>query len=82
MSFRAFRKALYGLPLTQEERDSLTADELFVLVVAHRLNGLSRQERRRMAPNDLRRLAAAGLLPAETARLRNGLLTAPRSFGL
>jgi hypothetical protein len=66
MSYRAFRKAMYELPLSQAERDSLTGDELFVLVVAHRMDRLSWAEQKRMSPEDVGRLAAAGLLPGTT----------------
>ena len=48
MTIQAFQKALCRLPLEQEERDSLTADELFLLVLARRLNRLTWAEQRRM----------------------------------
>ncbi len=62
MSTRAFQKALIQLPLSREERAMLTTDELFVLIAAGRLHGLTPAEQQRLAPGDLRELAAAGLI--------------------
>ena len=62
MTIQAFQKALCRLPLEQEERASLTTDELFVLVLARRLKRLSWAERRRMDSGDVSELSAAGLL--------------------
>ena len=62
MTIQAFQKALCRLPLSQEERASLTTDELFVLVLARRLKRLSWAEQRRMDSGDVSELSAAGLL--------------------
>jgi hypothetical protein len=61
MSIQAFHKALAEGPLSQEERATLTGDELFVLVAGRRLDGLTVEEQQRLAPDDLSLLAAAGL---------------------
>ena len=73
MTIQAFQKALCRLPLEQEERDSLTADELFLLVLTRRLKRLSWTEQRRMAPGDLHDLTVVGLIggisaPAQMSR--------------
>jgi hypothetical protein len=49
------------LPLSQEGRATLTGDELFVLAATHRIAGLTVEEQRRMAPDDLCLLIAEGL---------------------
>jgi hypothetical protein len=48
MTIQAFRKALCRLPLSQEERASLTTDELFVLVRS--VSTLETEARRRDNP--------------------------------
>jgi hypothetical protein len=76
MSTRAFQNALIQRPLSQQERASLTSDELFVLIAAGRLHGLTEAEQRRLAPGDLRELASAGLIdniPASVAVLSQRL---------
>ena len=50
MSIQAFHKALCQLPLSQDERDALTTDELFVLVLARRLDHLTDAEQQRLKP--------------------------------
>jgi hypothetical protein len=62
MSIQAFHKALAQVPLSQEERGTLTSDELFVLVATHRLDGLTAEEQKRMAPDDLCLLIAEGVV--------------------
>jgi len=65
MSIDAFRKALHERPLCQEERASLTPDELFVLALARRLDRLTDAESRKLKPADHRDLAAMGLIVSE-----------------
>jgi hypothetical protein len=65
MSMQAFRKALHHRPLSQEERDELTPHELFVLVLARRLDRLTDAEQQRLEPADQRDLAAIGLIVSE-----------------
>ncbi len=62
MSIQAFRKALCQLPLSQEERTALTTDELFVLVLARRLDRLTKAEQQRLKSVDLQHLVSAGLI--------------------
>ena len=62
MSIQAFCKALCQLPLSQEERDALTTDELFVLVLARRLDRLTDAEQQKLKPADRQYLASAGLI--------------------
>lgn len=62
MSVPAFHKALAQVPLSQEERATLSGDELFVLIAARRIDRLTAEEQRRMAPDDLCLLAAEGLV--------------------
>ena len=62
MSIQAFRKALYQRPLSQEERDALTTDELFVLVLARRLDRLTDAEQETLNAADRQYLASAGLI--------------------
>jgi hypothetical protein len=50
------------VPLSQAERATLTGDELFVLVATHRIAGLTVEEQRRMAPDDLCLLIAEGVV--------------------
>ena len=64
MCIEAFHKALYQLPVSQQERAVLTPDELFMLVLARKLDDLTAAEQRRLAPDDLDELAAAGLIRA------------------
>jgi hypothetical protein len=61
MCIEVFHKALYQLPVSQQERAALTPDELFVLLLARRLDCLTAQERKKLSPEDLRDLAAMGL---------------------
>ena len=67
MSIQAFRKALCQLPLSQQERDMLTTDELFVLVLARRLDRLTTAEQQKLRSADLQRLASAGLIAGRGA---------------
>ena len=62
MSIQAFRKALCVQSLSQEERASLTTDELFVLVLARRLDRLTSVEQQRLKAVDLQELVSAGLI--------------------
>jgi len=62
MSTRAFQEALIHRPLSQEERATLTTEELFVLIAAGRLHDLTPAEQQRLGPGDLRELASAGLI--------------------
>ena len=62
MSIEAFHKALYQLPVSQQERAALTPDELFVLLLARRLDDLTAAEQHRLAPDNLNELAAVGLI--------------------
>jgi hypothetical protein len=62
MSIQAFHKALAQVPLSQAERATLTGDELFVLAATHRIAGLTVEEQRRMAPDDLCLLVAEGVI--------------------
>ena len=62
MSIQAFQKALAQVPLSQAERATLTSDELFVLAATHRIDGLTVEEQRRMAPDDLCLLIAEGVV--------------------
>lgn len=65
MSLDVFRKALHERPLSQQERDELTPHELFVLVLARRLERLTDEEQQRLKPVDQRDLAAIGLIVSE-----------------
>ena len=69
MSIQTFRKALFQQPLSPEERASLTADELFVLVLARRLDRLTAAEQQRLQAADLQYLESAGLIASETVRI-------------
>ena len=62
----AFLKALGGQKLSQAERSTLTTDELFVLLLARRLDCLTNRERQALGRADLRYLAAAGLISGVT----------------
>jgi hypothetical protein len=62
MTIQAFHKALAQVPLSQAERAALTGDELFVLVATRRIETLTAEEQRRMAPDDLRLLVAEGVI--------------------
>ncbi len=65
MSIQTFRKALCEQSLSQEERASLTTDELFVLVLARRLDRLTKAEQQKLKSTDLQRLASVGLISSE-----------------
>jgi hypothetical protein len=65
MTIDAFRRALHHQPLSQHERDELTPDELFVLVLARRLDRLTDAERRKLKPADQKDWAAMGLIVSE-----------------
>jgi hypothetical protein len=71
MTIDAFRKALHHRPLAQQERASLTPHELFVLVLARRLDRLTDAEQQRLKPADIQFLTQAGLISGETRALRN-----------
>jgi len=58
----AFLKALDGQQLSQAERGTLSTDELFVLLVARRLDRLTEAEQRALTPTDLHYLAQADLI--------------------
>jgi hypothetical protein len=62
MCIEAFHKALYQTPVSQQERAALTPDELFMLLLAHKLDDLTAAEQQRLPPDDLDELAAAGLI--------------------
>ena len=82
MSIQAFRKALDELPISPEERAALTSDELFVLVLTRRLDGLTETELRKLKPADLQRLAWLGL-SGEVLRAKTNMATgaSPRALG-
>jgi hypothetical protein len=65
MCIEAFHKVLYQLPVSQPERAALTADELFVLTLARRLDCLTAQGRKKLSPEDLRDLAVMGLIAGD-----------------
>ncbi len=69
MNVQAFRKSLSQRPLSQEERSTLTTDELFVLVLARRLDRLTTAERQKLKSADLQYLTSAGLISSEAGRL-------------
>lgn len=73
MSSSALLKALDNGRLTHGERDALTGDELFVLVLARRLRDLSPSERSRLSPTDLGNLAALDYVPPNRAMAHSGL---------
>ncbi len=64
MSIRGFRSALFQLPLSQQERDTLTTDELFVLLSARRLDRLTAVEHQKLTQADRQYLMLAGLIPS------------------
>ena len=68
MTIQAFRKALYQFPLTSKERDELTTDELFVLVLARRLDRLTDAEQQSLKPADLQELVSAGLVDGDAGQ--------------
>ena len=68
MSIQTFRKALCEQLLSQEERATLTTDELFVLVLAHRLDHLTKAEQQRLTAGDLQELVSAGLVAGDAGR--------------
>ena len=68
MSIQALRKALCQLPLSQEERTALTTDELFVLVLARKLDRLTTAEQERMQAADLQYLASVGLIAGDAGQ--------------
>ena len=68
ITIQAFRKALNQLPLTSEDRDELTTDELFVLVLARRLERLTTAEQERMRAADRHYLASAGLIASDAGQ--------------
>ena len=65
MSIQTFRKALCEQSLSQKERASLTTDELFVLVLARRLDHLTSVEQQRLKSVDVQELVSAGLMVSE-----------------
>jgi hypothetical protein len=71
MSIQAFRKALYQFPLTGEERDELTTDELFVLVLVRRLERLTTAEQQKLTSADRKYLAAVGSIYIEAAQVNS-----------
>jgi hypothetical protein len=77
MSIQTFRKALCQLPLSQEERASLTKDELFVLVLARRLDRLTDAEQQRLKAADRQHLASAGLISSEVPQTEANITKAP-----
>ena len=74
MTIDAFRKALHHRPLSQQERDELTPHELFVLVLARRLDRLTDVEQQKMEPGDWQYLVLAGLV-ADGAKRRESSST-------
>jgi hypothetical protein len=68
MSIETFRKALCQLLLSQEERASLTTDELFVLVLARRLDRLTKAEQQRLKSTDLQDLVSMGLIAGDAGQ--------------
>ena len=72
MSIQAFRKALGEQPLSQQERSTLTTDELFVLVLARRLDRLTTTEQQRLKLTDLQRLASVGLIGGDAGQPVSG----------
>lgn len=68
MSIQTFRKALCEQLLSQKERASLTTDELFVLVLARRLNHLTSVEQQRLKSADLQELVSAGLIAGDAGQ--------------
>ena len=77
MSTKAFQKALCQLPLSREERATLTSDELFILLLAQRLAGLTSAEQARLESVDLQYLVSAGLI-ANGVEYRGSALGAMR----
>lgn len=65
MTIDAFRNALHHRPLSQQERDELTPHELFVLVLARRLDCLTDAEQQPLEPGDVQFLARSGLIAGE-----------------
>jgi hypothetical protein len=57
---------LHHRPFSQEERDQLTPHELFVLVLARRLDRLTDAEQQRLTSADRQYLASAGLLSSKS----------------
>ena len=80
MSTKAFQRALCQLPLSHEERATLTSDELFILLLAQRLDGLTSTEQARLESVDLQYLVAAGLI-TNGAEYRGSALGAMRKAG-
>ena len=79
MTIHAFRKALHHRPLSQQERDELTPHELFVLVLARRLDSLTDAEQQRLKPADRQYLASAGLTSNKSVTGVKAVGHAPRS---
>jgi hypothetical protein len=80
MSIQAFRKALSQQPLSQQERDELGTDELFVLMLARRLDRLTTTEQQRLKSTDLQRLASLGLISSEAPQAEANITTAAGSL--
>jgi hypothetical protein len=75
MTIDAFRKALHHRPLSQQEQDELTPHELFVQVLARRLDRLTEEEQQRLEPEDWQYLAWAGLIPNGAKRRESSSTT-------